>query len=61
MWCYGRVAFSKLFKKGFKQTSYPYVMMYTGKEALFTLSVISHAQIINRNNADTCKLQYINN
>jgi len=47
---YGRVAFSKLFKRF--QTN---VMMYTGKEALFTLSVISHAQNLNRNNVDTCK------
>jgi len=37
------------------------VMMYTGKDALFTLSVISHAQNINRNNSDTCKVKYINN
>jgi len=45
------------YSKGF-QTN---VVMYTGKEALFTLSVISHAQNINRNNADTCEVQYKNN
>jgi len=41
--------------------SYTYVMIYTCKEALFTLSVKSHAQNLNRNNADTGKVKYLNN
>jgi len=44
-----------------KQMSYPYVMIYTCKDALFTVSVIGRAQILNWNNADTCKVQYVNN
>jgi len=63
-WCMVRFLFRNIvliIQKVFKQMSYPYVMMYTCKEALFTLSVISHAQNINRNNADTCKVKYINN
>jgi len=58
---YDRVAFFKIIQKVFKQMSYPYVMMYTCKEALFTLYVIIHAQNVNRNNADTCKVKYIHN
>jgi len=56
MWCMVGLLFRN-YSKGF-QTN---VMMYTSKEALFTLSVISNAQNLNRNNADTCKVQYINN
>jgi len=58
---YGRDVFFEIIQKVFKQMSYPYVMFYTCKEALFTLSVISHAQNLNRNNADTCEVKYINN
>jgi len=53
---YGRVVFFEIIRKVFKQMSYPYVMMYTCKEALFILSVISHAQNLNRNDADTSKI-----
>jgi len=41
--------------------SYLYIMIYTCKEALFILSVISNAQNLNRNNADTCKVKILNN
>jgi len=59
---YGRVTYTN-YSKGFQTNVLPimYVMMYTCKEALFTLSVISHAQNLNRNNADTCKIKYIKN
>jgi len=60
MWCMVGLRF-RIIQKVFKQMSYPYVMMHTYKEALFTLSVISHTQNLNKNNADTCKVKYINN
>jgi len=44
----------------FKQMPYPFVMMYTCKLALFILSAIIHEHNLNRNNADTCKVKYIN-
>jgi len=44
----------------FKQMSYPYVMLYTGTDALFTLSVIIKSLThINSTNADTCNTKYI--
>jgi len=48
MWCMVGLVFRNIIliiQKAFKQMSYPYVMMYTCKEAWFTLSVIIHAKI----------------
>jgi len=42
----------------FKQKFYPYVKLYTCTDALFTLSIISQSQNLNRNNADTCKIKH---